>query len=55
MIFREKFHFIFLPWVAILTNERLKERSKATKNPRKYTKRLALRRLLSGMVTGALP
>jgi hypothetical protein len=54
MIVREKFHFIFPPSTAILPNEWLKERSNTT-YPRKDVKRLALRRLLLGMVTGALP
>jgi hypothetical protein len=54
MILRENFHFIFPSLVATLSNERLKERSKAT-CPHKYIKRLALRRLLLGMVAGALP
>jgi hypothetical protein len=54
MIVREKFHFIFPTLAAILPNERLKEPSKAA-SPHVCVKRLALRRLLLGIVTGALP
>jgi hypothetical protein len=54
MIFIEKFHFIFHRLVAMLSNERSKEPSNAV-YPHEHVKRLALRRLLWGMVTGALP
>jgi hypothetical protein len=54
MIVRENFHFIFLTLAAILPHEWLKEPSKAA-SPHACVKRLALRRLRLGMVTGALP
>jgi hypothetical protein len=54
MIYREKFHFIFLVPTAILPNERLKEQSNET-CPYEDVACLTLRRLPIGMVMDALP